>query len=684
MKKFLLSLLAFVSLGFAASADEVTVTFSEESFSNSATVTKVTAGNVITLTFDGGSNTNVPKYYTTGSAVRMYPDNSFTISAAPGYNITGFTTVCASNTYALSTTEVSSGTYTTSGANGTWTGESNEVTLTSTATSGHARIQKITVTYAKGVEDTRTEVSLSFAESEVSTTIDEKDSFVAPELSCNVAEALSVVTYSSSNENVAIVDATTGAVTILDSGVTIISASISDDDENYFGLPAEYELTVVDPNAIEFIIDKDAFNYTGSYAVKSATDATTAITYTTVYSYQGAMQWNTNASAGKGSGIAVTKINPLYNIKSVTIDFADSGVGVNIYKKESAFAAQSTTAAISTSGAEKVNSDAIKTDEEIFVNAPAFAIIPTDKGVIKVNSVTVTYELLTSEDGSERFTCDAFQNYMICEEETLEIVLPDDAPEVSFTSTNESVAVVEGNVIKGVGPGFATIAATWEAVEGKWKAGSEVFTVNVKYKDLATVLANVTEGQTYVGNFPVTIVSDNGLYNYVTDGTAWALFYVDHKHKDGSILPAGWSGIYTTENGVPEFTNITHDEIEDVAEIVLKEYSDTDITEANVNEVLVLVDVTIAEATPADQSDFTVKYNGKEYTFFNQFKLESKEAGSYNVKAAVDIDPDNGLQLFPIEYTALEATTAVAHVDAELTEGEEIKFTGLEEGAHIY
>ncbi|MDE5785195.1 MAG: hypothetical protein K2H98_01555, partial [Duncaniella sp.] len=255
-------------------------------------------------------------------------------------------------------------------------------------------------------------------------------------------------------------------------------------------------------------------------------------------------------------------------------------------------------------------------------------------------------------------------------------------------STDESVAVVEGNTIKAVGPGFTTIAARWDAVDGKWRAGAEVFTVNVKYKDLASVLANVKEGQTYVGNFPIIVVSDNGYYNYVTDEgrTGWALFYIDHNHGDGTVIPAGWSGVYTEAYGVPQFDIIDHDAVDETVtvDVKLNEYSDIEITESMRNEVLVLLDVTFAEDAPAEEGEFTGVFNGKEYTFYNMLGCAGAEAGTYNVKGVVDIDPDRGLEIFPVEYYMPEATAAPSHNETKTyAVGDAIEFTGVEAGADI-
>lgn len=49
---------------------------------NGTAVTNITLTDGTVLTFDGGGNTNAPKFYTTGNNIRMYPKNSMTITSS--------------------------------------------------------------------------------------------------------------------------------------------------------------------------------------------------------------------------------------------------------------------------------------------------------------------------------------------------------------------------------------------------------------------------------------------------------------------------------------------------------------------------------------------------------------------------------------------------------------------------
>ena len=98
----------------------------------------------ITVTVDSGSNSNSPKFYTTGSAVRFYGDNSFTLESS-GNNIikvefefgSGDGGDGGDNPLLPDT-----GDY----ADGIWTGSASAVTFTIGGTKGHRRISTMIIT----------------------------------------------------------------------------------------------------------------------------------------------------------------------------------------------------------------------------------------------------------------------------------------------------------------------------------------------------------------------------------------------------------------------------------------------------------------------------------------------------------------------------------------------------------
>ena len=144
----LLTLFASVLLTSATWAATVEIDFSQQGYSNAQEVTTLTVSGV-TVTFDKGSTTTTPKYYDTGTAVRVYSSNTVTVSASENINKIEFTFSGSSYNFAHGSgndATTDTGTYAEEGSAGTWTGGAGSVTITLPGGSGHARLQKMVVT----------------------------------------------------------------------------------------------------------------------------------------------------------------------------------------------------------------------------------------------------------------------------------------------------------------------------------------------------------------------------------------------------------------------------------------------------------------------------------------------------------------------------------------------------------
>ena len=148
---------------------------------------------------------------------------------------------------------------------GPWTpsGSSDEWYIQSNKTSakiGAYKNSQYDVTLIEAEETSgKTETSLSFGEGSPFT-VNIGESFTAPTLTATPSSILSSVTYSSSNTSVAEVNSTTGAVTIKGLGTTKIKAKYEGDDD-YLASSAEYEIKVVDPDAITATFDLSTNQY---------------------------------------------------------------------------------------------------------------------------------------------------------------------------------------------------------------------------------------------------------------------------------------------------------------------------------------------------------------------------------------------------------------------------------------
>ena len=116
----------------------VTLDLTAQGYENQEVFTSLTVSGV-TMTGDKGSNNNTPKYYKTGTAVRFYGGNTFTISSTS--TITKITLTFGSGDGSNEIT-ASPGTF----ATPDWTGSSNSVTFTVGGTTGHRKIAKVEVT----------------------------------------------------------------------------------------------------------------------------------------------------------------------------------------------------------------------------------------------------------------------------------------------------------------------------------------------------------------------------------------------------------------------------------------------------------------------------------------------------------------------------------------------------------
>lgn len=234
----LLSLVLLVT-GTSAWAEEETVDFSQQGYTDTQKITS-TSGVNVNVTFTNGSTATA--YYNNGTAIRIYGGGSFTVSSATK-KISKIAMVFSGTNAPGSNgaLTVSSGTYDT--ASNTWTAESSvgvsDVSFSRASGSGHWRLQKIVVTFAADASKTPTTTAFE-AGAQSTYDVGLTESFTAPKATVDSGGA---VAYSSSNTSVATVDASTGDVTLVGAGTTTITASYAGDD-TYGGSSASYTLNV--------------------------------------------------------------------------------------------------------------------------------------------------------------------------------------------------------------------------------------------------------------------------------------------------------------------------------------------------------------------------------------------------------------------------------------------------------
>lgn len=139
-----LTLLLFCMIVGMGSAwgEDVTWIASAQGYENGQSVNSVTVSSSIKISFDNSQNSNSTKYYTTGEAIRVYGGNSFTVTSS-GEKITKivftFGTGDGKNEITANPGSLTNGTWTSTGT--------NSVKFTISGSTGHRRINSITVTY---------------------------------------------------------------------------------------------------------------------------------------------------------------------------------------------------------------------------------------------------------------------------------------------------------------------------------------------------------------------------------------------------------------------------------------------------------------------------------------------------------------------------------------------------------
>ena len=234
--------------GTTTTSKSATLDFSQQGYANQATITSLTIGD-ITAAFNKGSNSNAPKYYTSGTAVRVYGGGYFTVSGATGCTITKVVITFGSDDGSNAIT-TNAGTY----SNGTWTGSASSVKFTVGGTSGNRRIQSLSVTYSTTTASPAsysgyvskcncvTGIALSMTGGQhknldVGDTIQLLVTYTPVEATCDTE----IVSWTSSNNNILSVS-NTGLVTANMAGEATITATTEG------GVTATYTITVNNPD----------------------------------------------------------------------------------------------------------------------------------------------------------------------------------------------------------------------------------------------------------------------------------------------------------------------------------------------------------------------------------------------------------------------------------------------------
>lgn len=257
MKKFLLSLAVVLGFSAVSTAETLTVPTNAGDWSEYTwTPANDDKGNAVQFAakinnfefqLNKGTSSNAV-VAPDKSSIRVYAGANLTIVAPSGYVMTKVEGLTASNSKATATS-----------VQGDWTNETGTISaaanqsfaftastpqsaITFDGAGKQLRVKTITITYSASGTPGKDAANLKFEKATYTATLGQP--FAAPEVS---KDTDAPVTYASSDEKVATVDAATGAVTLVAGGTTTITATTPETDDFSAG-KASYTLEVVDPN----------------------------------------------------------------------------------------------------------------------------------------------------------------------------------------------------------------------------------------------------------------------------------------------------------------------------------------------------------------------------------------------------------------------------------------------------
>ena len=467
----------------ASGVTTATVDFSAKGYENGYEMPATSVIDGVTFSFDKGDNKNAPKYYTTGSAVRLYGGNSMTVSVEGKTLISiGLTFDSGESTNAI-TTDVP--TY----EEPTWTGEAPSVTFTVGGTSGHRRIKTVTVKYKDG-GSTPTPVDPTVTVPSTLTVV--KGETATIEVTTNSTGAK---TWASSDETVATVD-NNGVVTGVKAGTATVTLSIAATSA-YKAATAEVAVTVTEPATGGNTVSMTMSEYVAANncTVSAGSDVTVypilqlneSVRLSTTGTPGCGSFWNTSSTNEtkqwrlyqKQNGNAIVSVAEGCELVSVKLTYTTTNNGVLI-----------------DAAGNQVASDAKQTVSGSSVTYTVGNTGTADNGQVRVTAIEVVYtgngtsfpqtEITTS------ISMAGTKSVYIGETVALEATSNVEGATITYESEDTNIATVSSTgVVTGVAEGTVKVYARIAAVPGEYTAAERYCTVTVSKKPEQSDYADV-------------------------------------------------------------------------------------------------------------------------------------------------------------------------------------------------
>lgn len=634
MKKLILTLLGILFLSaFSAFATDVTI--------SQSTFTAI-SGNVgddanISYKAEKGNAGTAPAI--NGGEIRVYQNGGlFTISAAEGCTMTEVILGSSMKTtvdYKIDDNNPTTGQ--SIAANGKLTVSNisaSSITFTCKGTDKNSRlyVNYISVTYSTGGTAEPT-ITLSFGENNEGS-VNVGETLSLPEVGATVSEGtLPELSYSYTSDNTEVATVENGIVTGVAAGTAKITATCAVDGYNV--KDAEFTVTVVDPNATDETIIFANMGYSNQEVISTVTQGVVTLNF------------DKGSNSIDPKYFTNNKDVRLYGGGSLTISVED---GYYITKIESVYNNTQNTLSSDTG---EFNSNYTTWTKTTNVNSVKFTESGTS-GNRSWKQIKVYYE--KAGDPTKTTPKLSFAETEVVEEfvegKTLAAQVPTSDTEgltYNYTSSEHSVATVEGTTITLVGPGTTTITVTSAETENLNSAtASYTLVVEKVYHSIADLLKYAKDGETVDIAFPMTVghVGPQGKNFYVTDGEGYMLIYNSKgitmpAYENLDVIPAGWTATCTIYGGLPELVPTTAPAAATEKGTYAFETIDAaSWTAQPLNKIVVVDNVVFAAATPGENAstadrNFTGKVGDTEIKFFNNFKLASVPADTYKVTAVV-------------------------------------------------
>jgi hypothetical protein len=596
MKK-LFSLLTLALLTMSAWAQTtVTLDLTAQGYTNQQEVTSLTVDNV-TVTFDKGTNTNTPKYYTSGNSVRVYGGGTVTISTSGSDPITGITfTYGDSDGNNAITCDV--GTF----ESPNWTGSADEVVFTIGGTSGNRRFAQIEVTLGGEVVETLAAPEFSPADG---------TSFVdSQEITLTCATAGATISYSTDG---LAWQTYTEPFTITET-TTVYAKSAKGDDVSEVVTATYTKLVPVEGNLVTFNHATDMGNGSterGEWTVEK-NGVTLYCSDGTIYSdnyriYQGA---NLIISSTVGNIVKIefdgVSGRPISNLTPSTGTLTTDGYnGTWIGEAASVtFAASAQTRA---------------TEIRVYV----LGDVP-----VEIAAPTIP----------------ASQNFE--ESITVEITNNAEGATVMYNTDGETWTAYTGALTF-----TETTTLQAKAVDGE----NESTVVTATYTKVEpvgdiTTLAQVNalnDDTEFEFKGDAVVTAQQGQYLWLRDATGYGLIYgtIEGEFTNGQVLSQNWTAKKTTFRGLTEYTNAANLSASGVTNTALAAAQEiTALSEDMINAYVMVKNVT---SFTVSGKNVTANFeDGTTMVMYNQFNAEvPTDAGNYTVEGAVGKYNEN-LQLY--------------------------------------